>query len=159
MAQKPEIQYIRMDYNYGSEARAVAAAPAHAPRRAKTTLPKAAPKKEIRLQVDPVALFSLVVAAVMLVLMGVGMIQYSAAYDEHEAVAQYVTELRDENVLREHAYRSGYDLAEIEAQAIALGMVPVSEAETITITVDIPQPEPEPTAWENLLWFLDGLLE
>ena len=159
MAQKPEIQYIHQYYTYGSEARVTAPAPGRAPHRAKTTLPKAAPKKEIRLQVDPVALFSLLVAAVMLVLMGVGMMQYSAACDEHEAVAQYVTELRDENMLREHTYRSGYDLAQIEEQALALGMVPISEAQTITITVDVPQPEPEPTAWDNLLWFLNGLLE
>ena len=69
MAQKPEIQYIHQYYTYGSEARVTAPAPGRAPHRAKTTLPKAAPKKEIRLQVDPVALFSLLVAAVMLVLM------------------------------------------------------------------------------------------
>ena len=159
MAFKPEIQYIHQFYSYGSEAKVAAPAPDRAPRRARTTLPKAAPKKEILVQVDPVALGSLLVAAVMLVLMAVGVMQYSVACDEHEAVAQYVTELRDTNALLEHEYRSGYDLALIEEQALALGMVPISEAETITITVNVPQPEPEPTAWENLLWFLSGLLE
>ncbi len=156
MAYKPEIQYIHQFYTPGSEARQ--AAPASSPRRSRTRLPEAAPREEIRVQVDPVALGGLVVAVIMLVLMIVGVVQYSAICEDHAAMEAYVTQLRDENVLLEHEYRSGYDIEEIKVQANALGMVPASEATTMEISVTVPQPEPEPTWWDEIVWFFEGLL-
>ncbi len=156
MAYKPEIQYIHQFYTPGSEAQKVA--PAQSPHHSRTRLPKVAPLDEIRVQVDPVALGGLVVAVVMLVLMIVGMVQYSAVCEDHAVMEAYVTQLRDENALLEHEYRSGYDLEEIAEQARGIGMIPASEANTIQITVTVPQPEPEPTLWEEIVWFFKGLL-
>lgn len=156
MANKPQIQYIHQFYTPGSEAQKVA--PAHSPRRSRTTLPKVAPREKIRILVDPVALGGLVVAVAMLVLMIVGMVQYSRICEEHAVMETYVTRLRDENARLEHNYHSGYDIEEIRQQANALGMVPVSEATTIEVEVNVPQPEPEPTLWDEIVWFFEGLL-
>ena len=156
MANQPQIQYIHQFYVPGSEAQKVA--PAHSPRRSRTALPKVAPREKIRIQVDPVALGGLVVAIVMLVMMVVGMTQYSRACEQHAVMETYVTQLRDENARLEHTYRSGYDIEEIKQQAHALGMVPVSEATTIQIEVNVPQPEPEPSFLDEIIWFFKGLL-
>ena len=156
MANKPQIQYIHQFYTPGSEAQKVA--PAQAPRRSRTTLPKVAPREKIRVLVDPVALGGLVVAVAMLVLMVVGMVRYSRACERHAVMETYVTQLRDENARLEHTYRSGYDIEEIKQQANALGMVPVSEATTIKVEVTVPQPEKEPTLWDEIVWFFKGLL-
>lgn len=156
MANKPQIQYIHQFYVPGSEAQK--AAPAYPPRRSRTKLPKVAPSEKIRVQVDPVALGGLVVAVVMLILMIVGMTQYSRACEKHAVMESYVTELRDQNARLEHTYHSGYDIEEIKQQATALGMVPASEAITIEVEVNVPQPEPEPTLWDEIVWFVKGLL-
>lgn len=156
MANKPQIQYIHQFYTPGSEAQKVA--PAHSPRRSRTTLPKVAPREKIRVQVDPVALGGLVVAVVMLVLMVVGMVQYSHACEEYAVMETYVTQLRDDNARLEHTYKSGYDIEEIKLQAHALGMVPASETMTLKVEVNVPQPEPEPTLWDEIVWFFKGLL-
>ena len=156
MANKPQIQYIHQFYTAGSEAQKVA--PAHAPRRSHSTLPKVAPREKIRVLVDPVALGGVVVAIAMLVLMVVGMVQYSHACEQHAVMEKYVTQLRDDNARLEHTYRSGFDIEEIRQQANALGMVPVSEAMTIQVEVTVPQPEKEPTLWDEIVWFFGGLL-
>ncbi len=156
MANQPQIQYIHQFYTAGSEAQKVA--PAYAPRRSRTTLPKVAPREKIRVQVDPVALGGVVVAVAMLVLMIVGMVQYSRICEQHAVMENYVTELRDENARLEHTYRSGYDIEEIRQQAHALGMVPASEATTIQIEVNVPQPEQEPSLLDEIIWFFQGLL-
>ena len=156
MANKPQIQYIHQFYTPGSEAQKVA--PAQSPRRSRTMLPKVAPQEKIRILVDPVALGGVVVAIAMLVLMVVGMVQYSHACEKHAVMESYVTQLRDENARLEHTYHSGYDIEEIRQQANALGMVPVSEATTIRIEVTVPQPEPEPSLLDEIIWFFKGLL-
>lgn len=156
MANKPQIQYINRFYTPGSEAQKVDLKPT--PRKARTTLPKAAPPVEkIRIQLDPVALCSMVVAIAMLVLMAVGMIQYSTAVEEHEAVASYLTQLQDNNAVLEHEFRTGYDLEWIEEQALAIGMIPREEAMTFTVSVTIPEPEAERTWWDDAVWFMEGL--
>ena len=156
MANKPQIQYIHQFYVPGSEVQKTA--PAYAPRRSRTTLPKKAPSDKIRILVDPVALGGVVVAVAMLVLMVVGMVQYSRVCEQHAVMEKYVTQLRDENARLEHTYHSGYDIEEIKQQANALGMVPASEAMTIEVEVNVPQPEPEPTLWDEIVWFFKGLL-
>ena len=37
-------------------------------------------------------------------------------------------------------------------------MIPLEEAQTMTISGIVPVEEPEPTLWENVIWFLEGLL-
>lgn len=155
MAQKPDIQYIESFFVPGAEAPQVqprwGQKPAAAPK------PQAKPQPKIRILVDPVALAGMVVAAVMLVLMIVGIFQFNAASQERQEMAAYLTRLQDENLNKKHEYHTGYDLAWIEEQALALGMIPIEEATTISVKITVPQPEPEPTLWDNIVWFFKGL--
>ena len=50
----------------------------------------------------------------------------------------------------EQAYQENVDLAEIEAQALALGMVPADQAPTMHISGAVPAQPAEPTFWENV---------
>ena len=154
MTEKPDIEYISRYFVPGSDAPQVAP---KEPRKAKTNLPKAAPREKIRIHVDPVALTSVMVALAILILMTVSIVQFRNACEEFQAVETYLTQLRDENVTLEHTYRTGYDLATVEEQALALGMVPVSEVQTFTVHVTVPEVEPEPTAWDDIVWFFEGL--
>ena len=153
MVNKPEIQYIEQFFIPGSEA------PQLQPKRGTEGVRKARvqQEKKIRILIDPVALFGLIVAVTMLILMAVGVHQYNAANQYHETVSEYLLELQDTNITREYQYRTKLDLNKIEEQARALGMIPAEEAQTITVHVVVPQPEPQPTWWENVLWFIEGL--
>lgn len=157
MIYKHDIQYITQFYTPGSEARQLA--PQAEPRKNRPAVPKYVKRKQVKLYVDPVALCSVVVAVAILVLMFSAVWQFANVCAAHEAMQSRLMELRDENALLEHSYRSGYDLDEVEAQARALGMVPVSEVQHIRVTVSLPEPEPEPTLLENITWFLKGLFE
>ena len=155
MVQKPEIQYIGQFYVYGSEARE--AAPRQPRRKSKYLLPDIRPHQERRIYVDPVALCAMVVAVVMLVALAMGAVQISESWHEYDAMEQYLMELKKDNSQLEHTYREGFDLEEIESAALALGMIPATEAQVISVKVTIPEPEPEPTAWDDFVWFLQGL--
>ena len=72
MVRKPDIQYVQEFYVHGSEARVIELKPRR--RVIRTILPKFAPDKSIRIGVDPVALCGIVVAAVMLILLAVGIV-------------------------------------------------------------------------------------
>ena len=113
--------------------------------------------KQVRIFVDPVALCSVVVAAIILILMVVSVVQFSNACEEYQAMESYLTTLRDQNVTLAHKYNTNLDLAAIEEQALALGMVPVDQVQTIKVQVTIPVAEPEPTFWDDLVWFFQGL--
>ena len=76
---------------------------------------------------------------------------------EYESVSNYLTHLMMENASLKHQYANSFDLAEVEAAALALGMIPATEANTIILPVHIPAAEPEPTFWEDLVWFAQGL--
>lgn len=156
MANKPQIQYIHQFYVPGSEVKKTA--PVQTPKRSQSKLPKVAPSEKIRVLVDPVALGGVVVAVAMLVLMIVGMVQYSRICEQHAVMENYVTRLRDDNARLEHTYHAGYDIEDIRQQANALGMVPAADATTIEIEVNVPQPEPEPTLLDEIVWFFKGLL-
>ena len=152
MANKPEIQYVEQFFIPGSEA------PQLQPKRSgkPSWRPNPRQEKKIKIMIDPVALFGLMVAVTMLVLMAVGVSQYNAASRRNEAVNDYLLQLQDTNITREYQYRTKLDLTKIAEQAKALGMIPASEAQTITISVSVPQEIPEPTAWENFCAFLTG---
>lgn len=155
MERKPDIQYIDRFYVHGSEARVLELKPKR--KFIKTILPKAIPDKSIKIAVDPVALCGIAVAAVMLVLLVVGMFQYVAVCESYQQMMDQVITLQNENVELEQTYRDGYDLADIEQKALALGMIPVEEAEVITIQLALPEPEPEWTLWDEIVWFCKGL--
>ena len=157
MERKPEIQYVGQFYIHGSEARELARQ--EQARQARTRLPLSRLQNVQKVYLDPVALIGIAVALVMLVVMLLGAAQIYAAWEEYETVSAHLDELKRENALLEHGYRSGYDLEDIETKALALGMIPVAEAETIQVTVTVPVVEPEPSWWEDIVWFLEGLLE
>ena len=67
--------------------------------------------------------------------------------------------LTQEHTALEQEYRAGYDEDDVREKALALGMIPVEEAETVQIRVSVPARQKDPTWWEDLVWFIDGLIE
>ena len=106
---------------------------------------------------DPIAIFGIVVAVIMLITMVSGTIAIQDAWEDYRVMEGYLSELKRENAQLLSDYRSGYDLEEIRATALTMGMVPKEEVQTRTVTVTIPEPEPEMTWQEEIIWFLEGL--
>ena len=159
MAQKPykhNIEYIQKFYSYGSEAKVVEFKPVYETP-AKPAVPKREKEAITTICIDPVAFCGIMVAVVMLVVMVAGVIQYGVICQDHAVMANYVNELRAENVQLQHQYNALYDLEKVDTTARALGMIPVSEAQTISIHVEVPVRQPEPTIIDNVIWFLSGL--
>ena len=154
MVKKPEIQYIDKFYVYGSEAKVLELKPK---RRARTILPLSAPDKTIRIPVDPVAIFGIVVAVALLVALVIGSVQYVQVYRQYRAMMDHVVAEQNLNVELQENYRSQIDLVEIRDKALALGMVPRESAPTITIRAELPQRELEMTVWEDFVWLCKGL--
>ena len=139
MVRKPDIQYVGQFYIYGSEARKVQ-------------------QQERR---EKIKNCSLVMAAVLLVTMVMGAVNIGNAWKDYDRMQCYVAELEQTHVELARDYRLGYDLAEIEASALAMGMIPREQANTIPLQVTVPVPPEEPSAWEEfrdyVRWFIDGL--
>ena len=152
MARQPDIQYIRF-YTDGSAARKVAPV---APLKT-IKLPKIKLKKRVTLQIDPLAVAGIVMAAVMMVLMVVGMAKLSAATGEMETMSGYVQTLSEENAQLQKTFSEGYDLEEVERTALALGLVPKEQVQHITVSVPPVEIQEEPGAWQRLCAFLTGL--
>ena len=155
MNQKPKIQYVGQFYVHGSEARQLQLQ--EEKRQAKTKLPRVRIQAIEKIYVDPVALVGIAVAVVMLVTMVLGAVQIKRDWDQYERVSAYVSELKRENARMSHAYRSSYDLADIEAKALAMGLVPKSELQTMAVSVTVPEPEVELTRVDEMKLFLEGL--
>ena len=159
MAQKPykhNIEYIQKYYSYGSEAKVVEFKPVYTEPK-KPSVPKREKEPITTICIDPVAFCGIMVAVVMLVVMLASVIQYGIICQDHAVMANYVNELREENVLLQHQYNALYDLERVENTARALGMIPISEAQTISIRVEVPVRQPDPSFIDNVIWFLSGL--
>ena len=152
---KPDIEYIHKYYSYGTEAKVIEFRPLQKDARPKVPKPRKEPKTTI--YIDPVAFCGMVVAIALLVVMVMGVMEFTAVCQENQRMHEYLTELRDENVRLNHEYHTSYDLEQIKTTALALGMIPVEEATTISIDVQVPQREPEMTPWDEFIWFLSGL--
>lgn len=149
MARRPDVLYINT-YVPGSaapklEPRVMPGRPVAVPR------PKARPKTRARKvrYVDPIALCATVVAAAMLIVMAVGMIQLGSVNSEAKLLEEHVAQLREGNAQLHSEFKAGYDLAQVRDQALDLGLVPSSQVEHVTIHVIPPQPVQEPSAWES----------
>ena len=118
MAQKPEIQYVGQFYIHGSEAKELARK--NEQKKAKTELPLHRFERVRKIHVDPLAIGSIVVAAVLLVSMVAGMLSLQTAQQELGIARQYVYELQNRNTVLAAQYRSGYNLDEVRSAAIAL---------------------------------------
>ena len=155
MAPKPEIQYIGQFYIHGSEAKAVEALPEE--KRSDYRLPLYRFEKLQKIHVDPLAICSIVMAAVLMVCMVAGTIMVQNAWQELEAAQQYVYDLEAVHRQRVVEFQASYDLEHIRAVAETMGLIPIAEAQTMAITVTIPEPEAEPTLWDDIQWFMEGL--
>ena len=155
MSQKPKIQYVGQFYIHGSEARQLELQ--EKKKQAKSNLPLERLRKIEVVYLDPVAIFGIVTALVMLTVMILGVLQIRDDWKEYRVMSNYVSRLNSENAELQADYRSQYDLEDIRIKAQALGMVPKSDLEVRTVYVTIPQPEPEMTWLEELQWFLSGL--
>ena len=158
MARKADIQYVHHYYTGGTAAKKVAVKA----ERKKKPLPLfepllAQPDQKITVKVDPVSLGAIVVCAVLVVMMVVSLFQYSAAYQRNVALQEYVYTLEGDQARLDQTYRSGFDLARVEAQALALGMIPADQAQTITISGEIPAPQQAQTLWQRVGMFLGEL--
>ena len=155
MSQKPKIQYVGQFYIHGSEARQLELQ--EKKKQAKSKLPLERLRKIEVVYLDPVAIFGIVTALVMLTVMILGVLQIRDDWKEYRVMSNYVSRLNSENAELQADYRSQYDLEDIRIKAQALGMVPKSDLEVRKVYVTIPQPEPEMTWLEELQWFLSGL--
>ena len=155
MNQKPKIQYVGQFYIHGSEARQLELQ--EKKKHAKSKLPLERLRKVEVIYLDPVAIFGIVTALVLLAVMTVGGLQIRDDWKDYQTMSNYVSRLNSKNAELQADYRSKYDLEDIRAKAEALGMVPRSELEVRTVYVTIPQPEPERTWLEEIQWFLSGL--
>lgn len=156
MVRKPDIQYIDKFYVHGSEARVLELKTQK--KKTKTVLPSIYPQKETVVRVDALSLCAIAVAVTMIVLMVVGCFQLKASYERYEVMSNYVITLQNENVKLSEKYYAGFDPVDVHWKATALGMIPMENVKTMTISVTIPQEEPAPTLWEDVVWFLKGLL-
>ena len=155
MSQKPKIQYVGQFYIHGSEARQLELQ--EKKKHAKSKLPLERLRKVEVIYLDPVAIFGIVTALVLLAVMTVGVLQIRDDWKDYQTMSNYVSRLNSENAELKADYCSQYDLEDIRVKAEALGMVPKSQLEVRTVYVTIPQPEPERTWLEEIQWFLSGL--
>lgn len=154
MAKKSEIQYIRL-YTDGSSA---CSADFSTPKKkSKTRLPKVQKERKLLIRLDPAAVFGILVASVMFVLMLIGTIQLIRSQREVERLHTYVAQLQNENAQLQMTYESGYDLEAVEEMALALGMVPEEQVRHITVQTEEREKIPEPDWWEKVSTFLAGL--
>ena len=155
MSQKPKIQYVGQFYIHGSEARQLELQ--EKKKQAKSKLPLERLRKIEVVYLDPVAIFGIVTALVMLTVMILGVLQIRQDWQDYRTMSNYVSRLNSQHAELQADYRSQYDLEDIRVKAQALGMVPKTELEVRTVYVTMPQPEPEMTWLEEVQWFLCGL--
>lgn len=158
MARNADIQYIQHVYTSGTAARKLA----HKKAVRKSPLPHFEPKnlepdQKITISIDPLSVCAIAFAIILVVVMVVSLMQFSAAYQENVALQEYVFELRNTKAQLESVYRSSFDLAKVEAQASALGMIPAEEAQILQISGAIPAEAAEPTTWETIRLFFREL--
>ena len=155
MAQKHDILYVSY-YTDGSAAKKIAPAfPVTQPGKK----PTANRRKKAVLYIDPVAVCGLIVAAVLLVMMAVGLTHLQNAQAEAQRMENYLGELKSENVSIQEKFDREVDLETVEKTALAMGMVPKDQVTTVQIQVDeIHLEEPaEETVWEKMYAVLTNL--
>ena len=155
MVRKPDIEYIDKFYSYGSAAKVIEFAPNH--QKNETTMPKAVREKKVCIEVDPLALCGIVVAVVMILVMGIGLMDFKTSVEENKAVAEWLDDVRDEHVMLEYQYHQSYNVEEVEETVRALGMVRAENVPVVALTVTVPQRTQEYTRWGDFLWSLSCL--
>ena len=123
----------------------------------KPVMPKLRKNRKMVIPVDPVAIFGIVVACVMTVMLMVGFVTLNEVNNEAAAMEQYVASLQEENITLQNTYDNGYDLDQVRQIAESMGMVSIDQVPHISLDVTMPVQEAEPTPWETFLTFLAGL--
>ena len=93
----------------------------------------------------------------LLVVLILGAVRLEKNWERYNQVSESVSQLRRENALLEHNYRTFFDLESVRASAEAMGMIPREEAQNATVWVSMPLPKAEPTVWDDIVWFFRGL--
>jgi cell division protein FtsL len=153
MANYTEVHYINA-YVSGTCAPAVKPKAASEKKPVMAKLPK---NRKLVIPVDPVAIFGIVVACVMTVMLMVGFVTLNEVNSEYAAMEQYVSSLQEENVSLQTTYDNGYDIEQVRQIAESMGMVSIEQVPHISLEVTVPVQEAEPTPWETFLTFLAGL--
>ena len=144
--EKPKIQYIGQFYIHGSVAKKVDIRKQF--RMPKTTLPLFRPNNTPVRYVEPVAIISLVLVAVLVLTMGLGLLRIQKDWEAYEQMKNHASNLRAENAELTRQYRDAYDLAVVESKALGLGLVPVDTVKHITVTITpAPHIEPPELTW------------
>lgn len=148
MARQPDIQYVQF-YTAGSAARKLE--PVKRPAKNGAKLPKMRPRVDKRkvIRIDPVSVCAVCVAAVMLVAMAIGMLEYGQISQQADNMEQHAAQLSADNAQLRATYRSGYDLKDVEQKALDMGLVPESQLQHVTVKVEVPAAEPELTGWQE----------
>ncbi len=152
MAQHPRVQYVQF-YTAGSAARKVATVNPMPTAK----LPRLKKHKRITLHIDPVATAGIILAAVMLILMMVGVAQLHQARENVARLESQVDTLWQQQRELNATYEESYNIADVEKTALALGMVPKDQVTQITMKVPNVEPEKTPGVWERFYTFLTGL--
>lgn len=155
MAQRVDVQYIRF-YTQGNTAKRIAPTVTGS---ITGQLPQIKKRKVHRVYVDPVALLGITVAAVMLVMMAVGVSRLMTEQDKTATMQAYVEQLQAENESLQAKYDAGCDLETVRKTALALGMIPQEAAQRISIEVDCTQQQTmeQVSLWQRIGTFLTAL--
>ncbi len=153
MARKAEIRYVNF-YTAGSAAYQFEPEPL--PKK-KVTLPKPRRQKKILVHLDPVVAGGILVAAILVIMMIVGLVQLVEVQKQASDMSNYVSILQAENEELDKVYRAGFDPEEIRQIATEMGMIPIEDAQTVHISVPAAETVEEPSLWENICVFLAGL--
>ena len=154
MALQADVQYVKYPVN-GTAAWKAEGAPQH-----NTDTPVYHRRRTERkvIAVDPVALCGIILAAVMLIAMVSGLVQYRHTLQQTRLMNAYVQQLEQENVQLQQTYEEGYDLDEIMDIAMEAGMVPAENMQRVRIAM--PEQQQEDTNmsfWATLSTFLTGI--
>lgn len=148
-----DIQYIQF-YTDGSAARqpVMPAAPKKNPQR------RPRRRKELTVDINPVAVVGTVLVAVMLVMMVVGLVQVNHQRQQLHRLEEYIARLEQSNEVLQQEYEAGYDLEDIGRMALALGMIPQEQAQHVYLELPQVQQQPQLTWWQEFFQSLRQLL-
>lgn len=154
MALQADICYVQYSVD-GTAARKPEQSPA---RRDETHMEMRRPAKRKVIMVDPVAVIGIAMAALMLLAMMVGLVQYNQALRQNRSMSAYVEQLQQQNLSLQQTYEDGYDLEQIRQIALEAGMIPVEDAQKVVVHVETEQEESTSLRfWETLTGFLTGM--
>lgn len=153
MAMQPEVRYINA-YVSGTAVPKPEKTPQAKPL---VRLPKIKKQQKWLISVDMVSVGGILAAAVLSVMLIVGLVQMNQAQQEAKMFRDYTMSLEQKNAQLHDTYTSGYDLEEVRSIATAMGMVPAEQVQHLQMQVTEHETTQEPTPWESFWTFLTGM--